>query len=269
MAVASSYTFAATMETTPRLLPRYVHWQPVVATLGCWALAASLLLLPKGWDFRLALFPAGIFGLAGAVGVARAYQGRYAPDYMAWLAAERPAAPAFALELDHLRLLRPYPFAASQVAGRTTVAVAELTEVSRSGHYVVLAGREKLFFTREQYPVVLAFAERHGVPCRSRPPRWRWLSAPLDATKEEPATRHDQDLVTTGLSSTEIQYARQELRRGWWQTFRWLEASQDSWGLPVYDYCHEAILYLTGCSWRTRHRWYWYTMEIALREVAD
>ncbi|RZJ89598.1 MAG: hypothetical protein EOO60_09840 [Hymenobacter sp.] len=75
--------------------------------------------------------------------------------------------------------------------------------------------------------------------------------------------------MTTGLSPTEIQYARQELWRGWWLTFRWLEASQDSWGWPVYTYYHEAILYLTGCSWRARRRWYWYTMEIALREVAN
>jgi hypothetical protein len=256
------------MAVTFRLLPRYLHWQPLLAALSCWALSASLLAMTSSEWVPLVVAPASLAGLLGAVGMARAYQSRYAPDFKAWLAAERPPAPVFALEQEQLRLLRPYPFAASLIANRTTIAVAELTEVSTAGNYVVFAGREKLFFTREQYPAVLAFAERHDLPRRSRPPRWTWLSARLDATEEAPANRHDQDLLTTGLSAAEIQYARRELRRGWWLTFRWLEASHDSWGWPVYVYHHEAILYLTGCSWRTRRSWYWYTMEIALREVA-
>ncbi len=238
--------------------------------MGCWLLTSLLLLLvSQTGEYLLVLFPAVLLALAGAVGVARAYQSRYAPDYMAWLAAGQPVAPVFALEQDHLRLLRPYPFAASQVAKRTTVAATELTAVSIAGDYVVLAGREKLFFTPAQYPAVRAFAERHGLPERSAPPRWTWLSASLNATQELPASRYNEDLLHTGLSTREIKHARQQLRRGWWLNLHWLEASEDDWGLPVHEYDHEAILYLTGCSLLMRHRWYWYTMAIALREVAD
>lgn len=210
---------------------------------------------------------AALCGLFGAVGGARAYQSRYAPNFAAWIAADRPVAPVFALEPGHLRLVRPYPFAASQLAGRISVAAAELTEVSETGDYLVLAGREKLFFPRQQHLSVLAFAAAHGLPRRRRPPVWEWLGAPLDMTSEAPATAHAAELLAAGLTPSEIRQARRTLRVGWWLNLHWLEGDDLGWPLHAYD--HEDLLYLTACSLLTRRRWYWRTMDLALREAAS
>jgi hypothetical protein len=202
--------------------------------------------------------------LFGAFCLARAYQSRYAPDFAAWIAAGRPVAPVFALEPAHLRLVRPYPFAASQLAGRTRVAATELTEVSETGDYLVLAGREKLFFPRQQHQRVLAFAAAHNLPRHRRPPVWEWLGAPLDITSEAPATAHTAELLAAGLTPGEIRAARRTLRVGWWLNLHWLEGDDLGWSLHAYD--HEDLLYLTACSLLPRRWWYWRTMELALRE---
>jgi hypothetical protein len=210
---------------------------------------------------------AALVGLFGAACSARAYQSRYAPDFAAWIAAGRPVAPVFAFEQGQLRLLRPYPFAASQLAGRTTVTAIELTEVSETGDYLVLAGREKLFFPREQQPTVRAFAAQYGLPRRHRAPVWEWLGAPLDITCDAPARAHEAELLAAGLTPSEIQQARRTLRVGWWINLHWLEGDEMGWSL--HDYDHEEILYLTACSLLPRRGWYWRTMALALREAPE
>ncbi|RTQ50860.1 hypothetical protein EJV47_09595 [Hymenobacter gummosus] len=205
--------------------------------------------------------------LLGSFGMRQVYRARFAPDFGQWAAEGQPEAPVFAFEDAQLRLLRPYPFAASRLAGRGWVAAGELTEVGADGRSAVLAGDELIFFPAAEPGALHAFARRNGLPVVARPDVWHLLAAPLaadyDATE---AGSLDAQLHAQGLGAAEQRRIRRQLR-AWWllQPWRWPALAGDADDL---HYDHAEVLHLTGAGLLERRRWYWYTMAVALRAAA-
>ncbi|GAB3634970.1 hypothetical protein GCM10027422_05600 [Hymenobacter arcticus] len=143
------------------------------------------------------------------------------------------------------------------------VAASELTEISVTGKYAVLANREKIFFRGEQAAAVLAFAERNGLTRLKRADIWQLVAAPFDQEQNHDSTAaNETTLLKSNARPNEVRRARQALWCWWWLSLRGLEG--DEW----YRYDHEDVLYMTGCSLLPRRRWYWRTMELALRAPA-
>ena len=201
----------------------------------------------------------------GLVCFRQSYRARYAADFGEWGHHAISGNPLLAIENSQLRLLRPYPFAASLLAHRDFVAADELTEIHPGGGSAVLAGREVLYFTYGQREEVKAFAGRNQIPLVNRVDAWQFLMIPFDSEydADEQAAVEEQllsTLVHLGISIEEIKRIRRTLRR-WHRFLPWNWASIAEETTPN----QLDMLYLTGAGLLPRRRWYWYTMEIALR----
>jgi len=192
----------------------------------------------------------------------RASRARYTADFSEWVRHAGQDEVLLRIEDAQLRLVRPYPFAASLLAGRTSVAAHELTAISADGYQAVLAGREILFFTLDQRHDLLAFAHRHEIPLTQQFNPWPVLAAPLNSVYEA----NDEELrlarlQANGIGPAEVRQLRRQL--WWWraaQPWYWLHSEDEDFYLD-----HREVLYLTGATLLPRRRWYWRTMELALR----
>ncbi|RZK27886.1 MAG: hypothetical protein EOO63_12430 [Hymenobacter sp.] len=228
--------------------------------------------LPKSW-LGLATWPEklgeGSMGLlllwVGLAGFRQAYRARYAANFSEWGHHAISGNPLFSIESSQLRLLRPYPFEASLISHRNFVTADELTEIHSGGGSAVLAGREVLYFTYEQREEVKAFAERNHIPLTNRVNVWVLLMAPFDSWYDESEQADNElqlaaTLVPLGIDAKEVYRIRRTLRR--WHRFlpwNWVSIADETTPNQL------DMLYLTGAGLLPRRRWYWYTMEIALR----
>jgi hypothetical protein len=208
-----------------------------------------------------------VFGLLflglGIAGWRRVYRARFAPDFKQWVAEGALEAPIFAIEAHQLRLLRPYPFAASSLADRDMVAASELSEISSWGDRAVLAGRELVFFTYAQRDAVLAFARRNAIPIVDRPDSWLALTYPLYNQQDANNKANNRArLRALGIGAGEAWQIRWQLRC-WRSCQPWYWSISDDEEELIFD--HFTVLHLTGTSVLPRRRWYWYTMALALR----
>jgi hypothetical protein len=218
--------------------------------------------LANWYDILTAGFFSILLGVLGLLALYRASRARFTADFREWVVDLGQREVLLRIEDEQLRLVRPYPFLASLLAGRTAVAAQELTAISADGQEAVLAGREILFFTFDQRRDVLAFAHRHGIPLTQPLNPWPALAAPLssayDADDEAPRLAR---LQAKGIEPAEV---RQLRRRLWWwravQPWYWLHSEDED-----FYFDHREVLYLTGATLLPRHRWYWRTMALALR----
>lgn len=232
--------------------------------------AAAVVQLPQSWfgvenwlskSFEVAF---GFFFLGlGIAGLRRVRRARFASDFKEWAAEGAHDAPIFAIEEQQLRLLRPYPFAASQLAGRNTIAASELSEISSWGDRAVLGGREILFFPYPQRENLQAFAERNGIPIVDRPDAWLAITYPLYHREGPDDKANNREwLQAVGVGAGEAFRIRWQLRC--WRLFQpWYWSMFDDEEDLVLG--HLTVLHMTGASVLPRRRWYWYTMALALR----
>lgn len=203
-----------------------------------------------------------LLGMLGLLALHRVSRARFTANFSEWAMDLGQSEALLRIENEQLRLVRPYPFLASLLAERTSVAAHELTAIGADGQQAVLAGREILFFTFNQKPDLLAFAHRHGIPLTQLLNPWPALAAPLsseyDADDEAPRLAR---LQAMGISPAEVRQLRWRL--WWWravQPWYWLNSSEEDFYLD-----HREVLYLTGAALLPQRRWYWRTMELALR----
>jgi hypothetical protein len=214
------------------------------------------------YDTLTAGFFSILLGVLGLLALYRASRARFTADFSEWAMDLGQNEVLLRIEDEQLRLVRPYPFLASLLAGRTSVAAQELTAVGADGQQAVLAGREILFFAFDQKPDLLAFAHRHGIPLTQKLNPWPALAAPLSSEYDvdDEALRLAR-LQAMGIGPAEVRQLRRQL--WWWravQPWYWLHSSEED-----FYFDHREVLYLTGAALLPRRRWYWRTMELALR----
>jgi hypothetical protein len=208
------------------------------------------------YDALTAGFGSILLGAWGLLWLYRARRARFTADFSEWALDRGENEVLLRIEDEQLRLVRPYPFSASLLAGRTSVAAHELTAIGADGQQAVLAGRELLFFTRDQQQDLVAFAHRHGIPLAQLLNPWPALAAPLSSNyKSADEAPRLARLQANGIGPAEVR----QLRRRLWCWY-WLRSVGDD-----FYFGHKQVLYLTGADLLPRRRWYWRTMELALR----
>jgi|GEM_PF-6073333 len=225
--------------------------------------SVSVLLGGSGLCFSagLGLFEQGallLILLSGAGFLWVAYRYRFESDIGA---AQREATGTIRIEQHCLRRYRRYPFGAASIAAQPVMAAADINEVDLGWPVqVVIHRREVIFLEDSQREDLREFALRNGIPISSRPAIWSMIADPYLDTETTPEEHENlfHRLEKQGVSRVEVEAARGKIR------LNLLAATYLTWEWVGYD--HSDVLRLAS-PLVGRERFYWYTMELALRNL--
>lgn len=238
---------------------RYFHWHQAVLGLAL-TIGAGFGLAghssSHGFD-RAIEISALLLGLSMGLGFMwLAYHHRYAPNIDD---AMRQTKPSFVIEADGLRRIRRYPFGAASVGRNPWIPAASINEVN-DGYplQVVINSREVVFLDDSQREELHSFAKRHNIPISRRAAIWPLIASVYVDTETSPEEheRLFEQLEKQGVSRQEVEAARKKIR------LNLLAASYVTMEWTYYD--HSDVLRLSSPLWG-RQKFYWYTMELALR----
>jgi len=216
------------------------------------ASANSHTALDAVWLFSLGLLSSGL----GATGLFSAYSFRYEPDLKA---AQQGTNGAVLIEEHGLRRQRRYLFRSASIVDHPVMPASHIAEVQINGTpHAVLHGREIIFLGHSQREVLHEFALRNGIPVRERPDIWDMIASVYVDTATTPEEHESLflRLEQQGVSREDVLQARRKIR------FKLMLSTYYSMEWVGYD--HADVLRLASPIWG-RRKFYWYTMELALR----
>ncbi|MCA8830062.1 hypothetical protein [Hymenobacter pini] len=252
------------MTTSPTSRRRYLHrdhlvYGLVAAVVGGAGLGYSVLhadFSQPEWYFGLGVFALSVLGGSGLLWLA--YRYRFEPAIQVAQAQYRPS---IAIETDGLRRVRRYPFRAASIHATPWIPANAIVEVGvgLSGPIVVLNAREVIFLQAEQKEELLAFAARHQIPEWQRLDIWALIASPYADTETTSAEKEAtlQLLEQQGVSREEVANVQHTIG---WQLLLTTYHSLEWIGYDHFDV-------LSRCVVLKRKQFYWYTMDIALRNL--
>jgi hypothetical protein len=125
--------------------------------------------------------------------------------------------------------------------------------------HIVLNGREVIFLEHEQRDELHQFALRYGIPVVQRPDIWEMITHPyldVETTPEEHEALF-QRLETQGVSREEVRIVRRKIKTA----LSWASVFSMEW----ISYNHFDVLRIARPITWSQRKFYWYTMELALR----
>jgi hypothetical protein len=252
------------MPTSPANRRRYLHRNhlayglvaAVAGGIGLWYSVAEFNFSQPEWYFRLGVFSLSLLGGSGLVWLA--YRYRFEPDILVVRAQQRPS---IVIEPDGLRRVRRYPFRAASINANPWIPFDAILEVSvaLSGPVVVLKAREVIFLRPEQEQELLAFAARHQIPKPQRPDIWALIASQYADTETTPAENEANLLLLEqqGVSREEVAKIR--------RTIGWQLLLNTYYSMEWVGYDHFDVLSSVLVLRYKKH--YWYTMDVALRNL--